>query len=505
MSDLGPAGSDIAGGAPAGREVRFRKLALLMCAVGVWTLAWSLVAIDARATYGARVSSDEPQYLTTALSLAEDFNLDISDEIAERSFLPYHEINLNTQTRPLNDDGQRLSPHDPLLPLMLAAPMRIGGWAAAKAALAAIAGVTAATTLWLAVRRFGVRPRLAAAVVAAFFSTPPLVSYGSQIYPEMPAALFATLGLAAVTGTLGTRSRVLAALSVIALPWLSVKYIPVAAVLAVVVIVRLWRRHTRPQRWMQVGVELAVLGVAGALYFWFRQRTYGGWTVYAAGDHFTVGELTVVGRRPNYLGRTRRLVGLLADREFGLIAWMPAYVLLPAAMTMLVRLRPPRWLVAGTFVAMGFAVATWVAFTMHGWWWPGRQLVVVLPAAVAVIAFATQRLWALRWVVVGSWPVAAMGWVWLAVEASVDRRTLIVDFAETPNPWYRMWSTLLPDYQAFDRIGSVALHWGWAFLLIASAAVAWFRLGRSRDLTSEPADELAPDSNEPSVSGPRTV
>ena len=32
-------------------------------------------------------------------------------------------------------------------------------------------------------------------------------------------------------------------------------------------------------------------------------------------------------------------------------------------------------------------MATFVALTMQGWWFPGRQLVVVLPAAVLAIAW----------------------------------------------------------------------------------------------------------------------
>ena len=46
------------------------------------TFLAALPAIGARATYGAKTTADEPQYLLTALSIAEDFDLDISDEIA---------------------------------------------------------------------------------------------------------------------------------------------------------------------------------------------------------------------------------------------------------------------------------------------------------------------------------------------------------------------------------------------------------------------------------------
>ena len=51
--------------------------------VGVVSALVAFVGIDARATYGARVSGDEPQYLLTATSIGEDGNLDIADEIAE--------------------------------------------------------------------------------------------------------------------------------------------------------------------------------------------------------------------------------------------------------------------------------------------------------------------------------------------------------------------------------------------------------------------------------------
>lgn len=459
-----------------------------MAAVSLWSLGWALVAIDARATYGARVSADEPQYLTTALSLAEDFDLDISDELAERRFEPYHEIDLNPQTRPLNDAGQRLSPHDPLLPLLLAAPMRAGGWAAAKATLAVFAAFTASAALWLAVRRLDVRLPIATGVVAAFFATPPLVAYGSQVYPEMPAALCVTLGLAAVCGPLGRSARVLAAVTVLALPWLSVKYVPVAAMIALVVVVRLW-----PQRRRQLLAESAVFVVGGAAYLWLHQRIYGGWTVYAAGDHFIAdGEFTVVGSQPDYLGRSQRLVGLLVDREFGLAAWMPAYLVLPGAMAVLARVRPPRWWAIGATVAVGYGVAAWVALTMHGWWWPGRQLVVILPAAVAVIALAVERIAALRWVVLGSWIVGALGWIWLAIEASTGRRTLIVDFAETSNPWYQAWSALLPNYQSLDGVLPVVAHWAWGAALAVSAVAAWRWCGRSESGSHTPAETSAP-------------
>ncbi len=152
-------------------------LAVLAVVVALVTAA----GIPARATYGARTSADEPQYLLTARSLGDDLDLDLADELAAADHRDFHEVDLNPQTFPLDDAGRQISPHDPLLPLVLALPMRLGGWVAAKATLAVLAGALAAATAWVAVRRFGVAPRLALPVVGAFALSPPLATYATQV------------------------------------------------------------------------------------------------------------------------------------------------------------------------------------------------------------------------------------------------------------------------------------------------------------------------------------
>ncbi len=442
---------------------------MAMAAVALWTFAMALPAIGARASYGARVTADEPQYLTTAISIGEDFDLDISDELAERRFEPYHEINLNAQTIDLDEAGRRVSPHDPLLPAMLAVPMRLGGWVAAKAALAAFAAATAAATLWLAVRRFAVPVGVGALVVGAFFASPPLTAYATQVYPEMPAALCLVLGLAAATGPLGPRGRAVLLLSVIALPWLSIKYAPIAAVLVAALAAQQWRHGRR-----RLAMDLSVLVVAAAVYLVFHRGVYGGWTAYASGDHFVDGELRVLGRDPDYLGRSRRLVGLLVDRGFGLVAWTPAYLLVVPALAAMARRRPPGWPAPVAVFATGYAVATWAALTMHGWWWPGRQLVAVLPVVVVAVACLVSRHPVLLRLALVGGGVGIFNWLWLVVESSTGRRTLVTDFEATANPVYRAWRVLLPDHRDFDA-ASVVLTLVWAVVLASMGVWAVLR------------------------------
>ncbi len=441
-----------------------------MAAVALCVFVLALPAIGARASYGAHVTADEPQYLTTAISVFEDFDLDISDELAERRFEPFHEIDLNPQTIPLDDAGRRVSPHDPLLPALLALPMGLGGWVAAKAALAAVAAATAAATLWLAVRRFGVDAGLAAVVTGLFFAAPPLVGYATQVYPEMPAALLVTLGLAAVTGPLLLGGSALAVASIVALPWLSVKFVPAAAVLAVVLTLRLWPQHRR--RLVSV---MALLAVAGVAYLAFHRSVYGGWTAYASGDHFVDGEMLVLGSDPDFLGRSRRLVGLLVDRGFGIAAWNPAYLLTAPALVALARRRPPGWAVLLAVFATVYATATWAALTMHGWWWPGRQVVAALPVVVVAAALLLERLRGLRWLVAAGCLAGIFNWLWLVVESSTGRRTLIVDFEETANPVYQAWSALLPDHRRFTG-ASTALTAVWTTAIVAAALLVWLKM-----------------------------
>jgi len=444
-----------------------------MLLVGGLVAVVSLAAIDVRATYGARISVDEPQYLLTALSLAEDGDLDISDELSEERYRDFHETELLQQTIQFDESGRRVSPHDPLLPVLLAGPMKLGGWPAARGVMAAFAGLAASLTLFLAEQRYGVSKAVSATVVVGFFASPPLVAFGNQVYPAMPATVCILAGVIAVTGDVQKYWWV-TALAVVALPWLAVKYVPLAAVLAVAL---LWQTRSTRRVVSQVVISLVAMGAA---YLWLHQLIYGGWTVYAAGDHFVDGEWQVVGSNINVLGRTRRLVGLFVDRGFGLAAWAPGFLVGPAALVWMARKRLDGWVLLVSLVVVSWAVATWVALTMHGWWWPGRQVVPVLPIMVVAIAAAVDGSRRKLMAIAAASAIAFFGWLWLVVEASTRRRTLVVDFRDTSNPVYRAWKHVLPDHQSF-QLESPALTMVWTALLIGSCIAVWFRMPKTGD------------------------
>jgi hypothetical protein len=442
-----------------------------MLAVGALAFLAAAAGILVPATHGTRTTADEPQYLLTAISLAEDHDLDIADELADGRWRSFHALPLPEQTE-LLAGGRRLSPHDPLLPLLLAGPVAAGGWVGAKLAMAVMAGLLAALLVWTAVRRLGVPLRTAVLATAVLTCSPPLAVYGSQLYPELPAALAVLAAAAALTTatpqTLPSgRATLVIGVAVAALPWLGVKYAPVAAVIALVAGWRLARAG-------RIGRALALIGslaLAGVAFLVLHRWWYGGWTPYAVGDHFAAGELSVVGTEPDYLGRSRRLLGLLVDRGFGLAAWQPAWLLAVPAMAALARRRPPGWAGLAWPLAAGWLVATFVALTMHGWWFAGRQVVVVLPLAALAVAWWTgqDRRRPVLLAVAGGFGVLAFGW--LVADGAAGRVTWAVDFAATTNPLYRAWRLVLPDYLAMSW-WTWALHVAWLAALAAWAFVA---------------------------------
>jgi len=468
-----------------------RALVLVFLAA---TLA-AAAGIGVRATVGAHVAVDEVQYLLSALSLAEDGNLDISDEWADRRWADFADAEPPVQTEVLAD-GRELSPHDPLLPILLALPMGLFGWVGAKVALALVAGLLAAATLWVAVRRFAVPLPLATTGVGLAGVTAPLAVYGQQVYPELPAALAVVLAVAALTAPRPTRGPVLLfAATVTALPWLSVKYLPVAAALAALGGYRWWRdgRHRT------VAALAGGLALMGAGYLVAHRVIWGGWTVYASGDHFQEsGEFGVVGFHPDYVGRALRLAGLLVDRGYGLVPWQPAWLLVVPALAAALHwawLRHRTWqtaVLAWPLLA-GWLVATFVAVTMSGFWWPGRQLVVVLPLAVLLIvrwladAGPLLRRIALGLGLLGGWAYAC-----LLVDGYQREITWVSGFQQVDNPAYALLRPLLPDYGGRFWLR----HLLWLFALVALAVAGWRSAARPPSPAAPPAGGAADSVSE---------
>ena len=106
-------------------------------------------------------------------------------------------------------------------------------------------------------------------------------------------------------------------------------------------------------------------------------------------------------------------------------------------------------------------MATFVALTMQGWWFPGRQLVVVLPLAAIAIAWWVRGGWRrlISFLALGA--VGVLAQAWMVVEGLRGDIAWVVNLQATANPLYRARREALPDYLSEDA-GTWVLHWGWA-------------------------------------------
>ena len=481
----------IDGNADGGSTPLVPSRARLTGAVVAVALAATLAAaagVPVKAVPGEQIYGDEPHYLITALSIGEDFSLDVSDEYAEECFRLFYQRDLNPQAAH-QPDGSLIEPHSPLLSVLLALPTMLGGWVAAKLTLAVLAGVLAGLMLWTAVRRCGAPLSAAVITVGLLAVSAPLAVYGSQIYPEVPAALAVTIAAAALTGgRMQTRETVALGLAVIALPWFAVKYVPVAGALAAVGFIQLWRSG---QRRAAVGLT-GVAAVAAVVFFAANFYWYGGITPYVSRAAFLEpgGQVSEIGTDAGDGERTRRLMGLLIDRGYGLAAWQPAWLLIVPAAAALLRHRPAGSCALLAPLLVGWLVASFVAVTMHGLWFPARHVFVALPTALIILAW-----WAgqdpLRLILTAAaGTLGVIGYAFLVVEGTVGDLTWItrVDTTiypwltselpwignayTTSYPWYRLWRTALPDY-AQVTTETWALTGVWFVLLAALALWGW--------------------------------
>ena len=371
-----------------------RALALWLLLFGVYAGTLGLDSFG-DAEYGG----DEPHYLLAAKSLVEDGSLDVNDEYAERSYSEFYPYELDRQGN--ETEGRLHEPHGAGFPLLIAPAYALAGAKGVEIFLAAIAALAIALAYRLAQRVVPDPWALGAALATGL--SPPLVAYGTAIYPELTAAAaLAGAALLAVSleDTVSRRQAFVCFALLGALPWLGTKFVPAGIVIGVYAARSLLRARRRT---LALGsVESALFSVA--LYVAVNEALYGGPTPYAAG---VPGEPATGAAFPlGYLERSYRLVALLIDRDYGLLRWAPVFALVPAGLWLLYRsrrellsralpeLRATERAATMCAAALGLQllVAAFLAPTMFGFWFPPRHLLAGLGLAVPLMAWGLRHL-----------------------------------------------------------------------------------------------------------------
>jgi hypothetical protein len=350
-------------------------------AIAPW-IAAGAVAIAALTVFsqvrGVFPGGDEPHYLAATQSILKDFDLRVANNYASGDYLDYFPGRLEPHYLKRATSGEIYSIHAPGVSFVVLPAFAVGGYDGAVITMILIAALTAALTWRLAFRVSGSSGG-AWTGVAAVFATAPYFFHSFTIYPETIGSLCVMCGvwlLIELAGGRAVGARVLIAVGAVlaTLPWLHSRFAVLAAVIGVLIVIRL---RQRPSPWSRIFAFLVVPAVAGAAWFAFFYLIWGSASPMAPYGADTSTSLSYI---------PRGVIGLLFDEQFGVFATAPVYLIGFAGLIALWRLRPR---LATEIVLIVIPYSLIVA--SYAMWWagsaaPARFLVAVLPLAALPIA-----------------------------------------------------------------------------------------------------------------------
>lgn len=318
---------------------------------------------------------DEPHYLVMAQSLLSDGDLDLRDEFARREYSGFFAGTLQPHTSPRSPAGRIYSVHTPGLAALLLPAYALGGYLGARLFMSALAALTSVLVHRL-VRDVSIHPGAATATWAMVAFTPPLAFYAVALYPEVPAALATAAFLILARRDPGWGGAILAALVASALPWLHPRLLPLAGLGLALTL-------ARRCPWAARVSAAAVFAASVSLLLLFFRSLYGRASLAAA---YGPGFSSDVSPARAPWGAA----ALLLDRQFGLLAVGPVFVLALAGGAALARWRPGDAMRAA--LLGGATFLTGASFSM---WWggacpPARFVVPALPALALALAPAVR-------------------------------------------------------------------------------------------------------------------
>lgn len=346
-----------------------------------------------------QTNADEPHYLLITQSLLRDHDLDLRNNYEEAQYRPYHPAAL--ADRHAIEVGSALYPiRDPGLPVLALVPFALAGRLGVMMEMSLL-GAALAWQLFLLLRDIGFRRRVAFIAVTLVALSHPLLTYTTQIYPSIAAALIFTLALRLMAGQKTMTARRIAGVSTLLglLPWLTVRTWPIvvgtALILAGTAIAQ--RRLVAPgqsARSGSIGLVAATIPfglLLGGLVFYH-------WSLFGVAlpnaGYFLIREQQQVAGNPLVGGW-----GMFFSRSFGLLPYAPIYLLgAIGAYPLFRRLRAAGAAGAALLLAGGLhllfiaSVEHW-----HGDWSPAsRNLLAGLPLLVAGVAAGVEVVGKLR-------------------------------------------------------------------------------------------------------------
>ena len=371
-------------------------------------------------------ASDEPHYLIVTQSLLYDRDLDVRNDYdgdRYQAFYPsrlpdMHAVEVGRAAYSIRDLG---------LPIVGVVPYAIAGRLGVLA-LMCLVGAALAAQLYLLLRDLRFSPRVALIATATTALAHPILTYTTQVYPELLTALALVTAVRVIRrGERSTlRELALASALVGTLPWLSTRAWPTVVGLGLVVAycaLRPWWRDRGPAvlltRVVAGAVPFALLVLALSFVNW---RTFG--VFMPSAGYFLIREQQQVLTYTPWVGGP----GLLFDRVFGLIPRAPVYLLAFVGAVALWRRRREHGVELAALAAGSLLSFVYIADIAY--WWadgspPSRYVLGSIPLLVAGVA--------------GGWEVALAARTWaraLARLAILASAVVTYVYAVLPNIRY---------------------------------------------------------------------
>ncbi|MDQ2914616.1 MAG: hypothetical protein M3T56_15385 [Chloroflexota bacterium] len=286
--------------------------------LGATMLATALVVLPYDRTL-APTASDEPHYMVIVQSIVFDHDLDLANDYAGQRYYEFypeplpdvHGIHVGNAIYSLRDMG---------LPVLTVIPYAVAGRTGVLT-LICLFGALLAAQLYLLLRDLAFDRRIALLAVAVTVFVHPFLTYTTQIYPDLIAALmFVTVVRLIRHGTATPlRNLALASAFVGTLPWLTTRAWFVAIGLGLVIAyVALWPRRDLVRRLLAAALPFTALVL---LLCYLNWRLFG-WFIPGAGYFLIRDQQEILNYAPQ-----SGVPGLLFDRAFGLVPRAPVYLL----------------------------------------------------------------------------------------------------------------------------------------------------------------------------------
>jgi hypothetical protein len=338
-------------------------------------------------------SGDEPHYLAATQSLLLDADLRVTNNYARGDYLAYFPGRLEPHFLKRAASGEIYSIHAPGVSVIVLPAFAVAGYGGAVATMILIAALTAALTWRIAYRVSGSRAGAWVSVIGVFL-TAPYFFHTFTIYPEVIGSFCVMCGLwllieladGSPVGTakgdgdgVSTRAVIGVGVAMAMLPWLHSRFAVLAAVLGLLIVVRL---AERPAARSRIAAFLSVPVIAGIGWFTYFYLIWGSPSPAAPYGPDTSTSASYI---------LRGLSGLLFDQQFGVITTAPIYLVAIAGGVALFRKRP-RLAIELLLIVVPYAM-TAASFAM---WWagsaaPARFLVAILPLAAIPLAMISSQ------------------------------------------------------------------------------------------------------------------